>query len=83
MKKIYKDLRKNLKNSFTKLSGNEYPVVESVEWWIKQHCGECSKDHLSIVVKIMGSYLYPYQKADRKKILKYLKKNKYKQFIML
>jgi len=77
MKKAYKYLRKNLKNSFDKLPSTDgYPVVESVEHWIKQHCKKYSEDHLKIVVKIYGSYPYPYQKKDRKKVLKYLKKNK-------
>jgi len=77
MKKAYKDLRKNLKNKFKKLPYNgEYCTVGNVEHWIKQHCKKYSKDHFVIVCNIMGSVPYPYQEKDRKKILKYLKKNK-------
>ena len=76
-KAIYKDLRKNLKNSFDKLPyGDGYNTVDSVKHWIKQHCKKYSDDHFHIVCQIMGSVPYPYQKKDRKIILKYLKNNK-------
>ena len=76
MKKAYKDLRKNLKDSFERLPGMDYEIGGNVQHWIKQHCKKYSEDHFRIVCKIYGSVPYPYQEKDRKKILKFLKKNK-------
>jgi len=81
MKKAYKQLRKKLKNSFTPISkGNEYKTYGGVgEWFIHSGIKPTSK-HLNIVCTIFGSVPYPFQEQDRKVILKYLRKHKYKEF---
>ena len=80
-KKAYKQLQKKLQNKFDKPKYNgEYCGLSSVRLWVKQ-CGiKPHVDHTRIICKIKGRVPYPYQKADRKFILKYLKKNKYKDF---
>jgi hypothetical protein len=80
MKKAYKDLQKNLKNSFDKLPGTDYSIAANARHWIKQHCKNYTDEHFVILCKIYGSIFYPYQKKDRKVILKYLKNHKFKDF---
>lgn len=78
-KKAYKELQKKLKNKFTRV-GSEYGIPSVVGLWFLQ-CGIIhTSDKLNIVCTIFGSVPYPHQEADRKIVLKYLKKNKYKQF---
>lgn len=80
MKKAYKDLRKKLKNHFDKPKGSNYEVSSSVGLWLHQ-CGvKPTEKHIQIIYKIFGSIPYPYQETDRKFILRYLKKNKYKDY---
>lgn len=81
MKQTYKELRKKLDDAFVNDNReNAYYVVGSVGKWVAQ-CGmEPTAQHLRIICSIMGSVPYPYQKADRKKILTYLKNNKYKDY---
>ena len=81
MKKAYKELQKHLKNKYVKQNQNGgYPISDSVGLWVHQ-CGIRMRSyHFIIIANIFGSVPYPYQEADRKKILKYLKKNKYKEF---
>lgn len=80
-KKIYKQLQKKLKNEFTKLPNVEgYDTVANVFDWLQQ-CGiKDIKAGFKIICLIFGSVPYPYQPNDRKVILKYLKKNKYKDY---
>ncbi len=79
-KKAYKQLRKKLKNHFTIPKGNNYAVYSSIGLWVKQ-CGITPKlEHTNIICTIFGSVPYPFQEADRTKILKYLKNHKYKEF---
>lgn len=78
-KKAYNELREKLKNKYTK-PNKEYGVPSAVSDWLIQ-CG--IKPHvgnLNIICWIMGSVPYPHQEADRKVILKYLKKYTYKEF---
>lgn len=81
MKDSYKELRKKLKNKFDKPNGgHNYEAHSSVGVWVKQ-CGiRPTATHTTIICKIMGHVPFVYVEADRKKILKYLKKNKYKVF---
>lgn len=82
MKKAYKQLCKKLNDGFTK-SGNSYDINGSVGKWVHQ-CGiKATSEHTEIICIIFGSVPYPYQQADRKTILKYLKKNKYKDYTKL
>lgn len=82
MKKAYKQLQKKLKDDFAfARSAREYYTLGTVGQWVK-YCGiKPNADHTTIICKIMGSVPYPYQERDRKIILKYLKKNKYKDFM--
>lgn len=79
MKKEYKQLQKKLKNSFVQ-SQKDYGIVTGVHEWLLQSGLKPNLKHKNIVYTIFGSVPYPYQEVDRKTILKYLKKNKYKEF---
>ncbi len=81
MKKAYKQLQKDLKDEFVNHNPNrDYGVGASVGEWVRQ-CGiRPTATHTRIICEIYGSVPYPYQKRDRKIILKYLKRNKYKVF---
>lgn len=78
MKKEYKQLRKKLTNKFNPMLpyNNGYETVGNVQHWVKQSGIKYNSNHLKIICLIFGSVPYPYQKKDRKKILKYLKNNK-------
>ena len=79
MKKSYKELKKKLKNKFTRPKG-EYSVPSSTGVWFKQ-CGiKPTPSHLFIVCTILGSVPYPHQESDRLIIITYLNKTKYKAF---
>ncbi|WBC28509.1 hypothetical protein TPMD03_37 [Thiohalocapsa phage LS06-2018-MD03] len=80
IKKEYKALRKGLKNSFTRDGDMDYSTKGAVLDWIKQSGLKVTEVKFHIICKINGSVPYPYQKKDRKKVLKYLKKNSYKEF---
>ncbi len=82
MKKTYKQLQKKLKNHFDKPTTRDYNIAGGVGLWLKQ-CGikKPTAKHLNIVCLIFGSVPYPYQEKDRKVILKYLKKHKYKDSV--
>ena len=81
MKDAYKQLRKKLKDEFNFTNNTkEYHVLSSVGQWVKLSGIRPTKMHTKIICAIMGSVPYPYQQADRTKILKYLKKTKYKEF---
>lgn len=76
--KPYKQLRKKLKNKycnpFTVDTG--YNGIGAIIAWVSQSGITCKAKHVQILVRINdGKLFYPYQKADRKKILKYLKEN--------
>ena len=80
MKDEYKQLRKKLKNEFTKPTKNNYAIYSSVGEWLKQ-CGiKPNKNHLNIICTIFGSAPYPHQEADRCNIIEYLQDHKYKDF---
>jgi len=81
-KKAYKQLQKNLSKKFIPSKG-EYSIIGAVFDWVDQSGIKSSGDHLAIICLIFGSVPYPYQKADRKKILKFLKKNNYKSFKLI
>ena len=81
-KKAYKQLQKKLTDKFIKPNGDGYQIKGGVRAWLEQ-CGIKKKqrhDCFIITYNIFGSVPYPYQKADRKVILKYLKKHSYKDF---
>jgi len=80
MKTAFKQLKKKLENKFDRPSGKDYAIKSSVGLWVSQCEIKPTSNHLNIICTIFGSVPYPYQEADRKKILKYLKKNKYKDF---
>ena len=81
MKKAYKQLQKKLGDEFEfATNALEYYTLGSVGQWVKHSGIKPTEDHTTIICKIMGSVPYPYQEADRKKILTYLKKNKYKDY---
>ena len=77
--KPYKSLRKKLKNKFVNpyTVDNPYETMGAIMEWINQ-CGiKCTQKHINILIMINKGYVfYPYQKKDRKRILKYLKNNK-------
>jgi len=76
MKKEYKQLRKKLKDEFINPYTSEYRVLGALVAWVNQ-CGiKCNASHVEILGGIMEGTIYPYQRRDRKKILKYLKRNK-------
>ena len=81
MKKQYKELKKKLKNEFIKPNhGQNFDAYGGVGLWCLQ-CGvKPSQIHTTIICKIIGRVPFLYQESDRKVILKYLKKNKYKEF---
>ena len=80
-KKIYKELREKMKNTYNHSSNNNYGIVDGVGTWMVQCDVKPTQEKLELLCKINGGkYFYPYQKADRKVILKYLKKNSYKDF---
>ena len=78
-KKAYKELQKKLKDKFTKPRG-EYAIPTVVGTWMAQCNIKPTATHLNIICKIFGGVPYPHQPLDRKVVLKYLKKNKYKKF---
>ena len=81
MKEAYKELRKKLKDEFNfPNTTNEYNVLGSVGQWIRLSGIKPTEKHTKIICAIMGSVPYPYQQADRTKILTYIKKHKYKEF---
>ncbi len=71
--KPQKELRKKLKNKFMK-NVKEYGVITGIKSWLEQ-CGiEYTEKKLEILVTANGGKLfYPYQEADRKRIIKWLK----------
>lgn len=76
--KAYKQLRKKLKNKFVNPYNyiDGYEVMGAIESWVTQ-CGiKCTDKHVHVLTMMHGGVFYPYQKKDRKKVLKYLKKNK-------
>lgn len=81
MKTEYKELRKKLKDKFVKVNGGfNYEAHRSVGLWVSQ-CGITpTVVHTDIICTIMGHIPFVYQPDDRKKILDYLKGNKYKNF---
>ena len=81
MKKAYKQLQKKLKDEFAfATTALEYYTLASVGQWVKHSGIKPTEAHTQIICKIHGSVPYPYQDKDRAKVLKYLKKNKYKDF---
>lgn len=74
--KPYKSLRKKLKNKFDNPYdvNNQYNVVDAIYEWVNQ-CGiKCTEKHYRILILINNNTIfYPYQKKDRKRILKGLK----------
>lgn len=77
MKKAYKQLRKKLKNKFKNPYNNEYNVIDAIRSWIEQSGIKFKDEHQAILLKINNNTIfYPYQKKDRKRILKYLKEYK-------
>lgn len=79
-KKVYKELRKKLKNHFVKPKGN-YGVPSAVGEWFLQSDITPTKWHLEIVCNIFGSVPYPHQEDDRLFVITYLKRNKYREYI--
>ena len=81
MKAEYKELRKKLKDRFTRINqGNGFETICSVGLWVKQ-CGIVpTAIHTNVICKILGRVPFVYQPDDRKIILSYLKKHKYKDF---
>ena len=75
-KKAYKQLRKKLKNKFDNPFTDGYPLLGGIIEWVRQCDIKCTADHTTLLIRIYGGGFYPYQKKDRKKILKYLKENK-------
>ena len=74
--KAYKKLRKLLRNRFVNTTRKEYDIVGSIREWMRQSGIKPTDERVLILVTIYGSAFYPYQKKDRKVILKYLKENK-------
>ena len=74
--KPYKELRKKLNKKFVNPWVGSYPVMAGIAAWVSQSGITCTAEHIKILCKISGGVFYPYQKADRKKIRKYLKRNK-------
>lgn len=84
MKKAYKELRKKLKDDFTKVnSGFNYEIQASVGYWVKQSGIKPTAEHTTIICLIFDAVPYPYQPQDRKEVLDFLKKNKYKDYAKL
>lgn len=65
-----KKLKKKLKNKFTKTSG-DYSLIGGVKDWLIQ-CGlKPSDKNIQKICKLNGGVVpYPYQKKDRKRIIK-------------
>jgi len=78
-KKAYKELQKKLKNRF-KPTTKDYNINGSVGQWVAQSNIKPKPEHTKIICLIFGSVPYCYQESDRKVILNYLKKHKYKEF---
>lgn len=83
-KKIYKELQLCLKDSFTASLGKTehgYNIVKGVADWVKHSDMKPTKTHTDIICDIFNNSIpYPYVDKHRKVILKYLRKNKYKDF---
>ena len=74
--KPYKELRKFLRNEFINPYTREYSCNGAIVSWVMQ-CGiKCTDKHVNIICHINNGMVYPYQKADRKTVLKYLKRTK-------
>ena len=84
MKNEYKELRKKLKDEFSRINnGKVYESIGSVGLWVKQ-CGiKPTVIHTNIICGILGRVPFVYQQSDRKIILSYLKKHKYKDFKLI
>jgi len=84
MKKAYKELQANLKNSYSMELGRTehgYNIMKALHDWVEYCNMKSSDDHITVICRIFDMVVpFPYMKKDRKKILKYLKKNTYKQF---
>jgi hypothetical protein len=76
MKKAYKQLRKKLSKKYKHNPYTTYSLTGCVMDWVKQSGIKANGKHLAVLCVIHGSIPYPYQKKDRKKIIKYLKNNK-------
>jgi len=79
MKKSYKELQKNLQDSYIQPKGDYY-IAGSVGEWLTQSGIEPTEEKLRIIYKIHGAIPYPNNPKDRKEILNYLKSTKYKEF---
>jgi len=79
MKAAYKELRKKLQDSYTP-DGRDYRVNSSIGQWVRYSGIKPTLKHTNIICTIFGSVPYVYQPKDRKVILDYLKKHKYKEF---
>ena len=75
-KKAYKQLRKKLKNKYDKPVESEYSAQRAVKLWVTQSGIKYAPTHLKLLCVIYGAIPHPYQESSRKKILKYLKRNK-------
>lgn len=81
MKNEYKELRKHLKDSYPPIKGNTYELVGGVGLWlVHSDIPKPNATHLKVIFNIFGRVPYPFQIADRKVILDYLKSHKYKEF---
>ena len=76
--KPYKALRKKLSKKYvcpyTPQQG--YQTMGAIESWVEQSGIRCTAEHVDILCSIMGGVFYPYQKSDRRTVIKYLKRNK-------
>jgi len=81
MKKTYKELRESLSGAYSKRKGRDYySLMDGVGHWLKQSGIRPTPAHLEIICNIFKGVPYPYQRADRLRILGYLKKNKFKHY---
>ncbi len=74
--KPYKELRKKLTKEFRNPYSREYQTLGAMKAWLMQNGIKPTDEHIHIICVINGGAVYPYQKADRRTVIKYLKKHK-------